>query len=82
MFPPTTRGWRRTRPWRWLEPCDFNVVQTGAWILLDERPLPEELEAFLNACAAPLYVSFGSMPMHAVAGWADGGASRGLRRRL
>ena len=29
----------------------------------DERPLPEELEAFLDAGAPPVYVSFGSMPM-------------------
>ncbi len=47
----------------WPEPADFKVVQTGAWILPDERPLPEELEAFLDAGAPPVYVSFGSMPM-------------------
>jgi vancomycin aglycone glucosyltransferase len=47
----------------WPEPADFSVVQTGAWILPDERPLPEELEAFLDAGAPPVYVSFGSMPM-------------------
>jgi len=38
-------------------------VQTGAWILPDERPLPPELEAFLNAGAPPVYVGFGSMPL-------------------
>ena len=47
----------------WPEPADFDVVQTGAWILPDERPLPEELEAFLDAGAPPVYVSFGSMPL-------------------
>src|SRR2546429_173620 len=38
----------------WPEPANFNVVQTGAWILPDERPLPEELEAFLDAGAPPV----------------------------
>ena len=47
----------------WPERAGFDVVQTGAWILPDERPLPEELEAFLDAGAPPVYVSFGSMPL-------------------
>jgi vancomycin aglycone glucosyltransferase len=47
----------------WQETADFNVVQTGAWILPDERPLPDELETFLDAGPAPVYVSFGSMPL-------------------
>ena len=46
-------------PWR--EPADLDVVQTGAWILPDERPLPAELEAFLDAGTPPVYVGFGSM---------------------
>ncbi|MES5817538.1 glycosyltransferase [Streptomyces sp. RG80] len=48
-------------PWR--EPADLDVVQTGAWILPDERPLPQELTAFLDAGEPPVYVGFGSMPM-------------------
>jgi len=48
-------------PWEPTELCD--VLQTGAWILRDERPLPTRLEAFLNAGAPPVYVGFGSMPM-------------------
>lgn len=40
---------------------DLDVVQTGAWILPDHRPLPDDLEAFLNAGAPPVYVGFGSM---------------------
>ena len=48
-------------PWR--EPTDLDVVQTGAWILPDERRLPAELEAFLDAGTPPVYVGFGSMPM-------------------
>ena len=47
----------------WPEPADFDVVPTGAWILPDERPLPEQLEAFLDAGPPPVYVSFGSMPL-------------------
>ncbi|MFJ6619159.1 glycosyltransferase [Kitasatospora sp. NPDC091335] len=39
------------------------VVQTGAWILPDERPLPAGLSAFLAAGEAPVYVGFGSMPL-------------------
>jgi vancomycin aglycone glucosyltransferase len=45
----------------WQEPTDLDVVQTGAWILPDERPLPAELEAFLDAGTPPVYVGFGSM---------------------
>jgi len=44
---------------------DLDVVQTGAWILPDDRPLPDELEAFLDAGAPPVYVGFGSMAAHA-----------------
>jgi vancomycin aglycone glucosyltransferase len=44
---------------------DLDLVQTGAWILPDERPLPDDLEAFLAAGAPPVYVGFGSMAMHA-----------------
>ncbi|MCE4225651.1 glycosyltransferase family 1 protein [Methylobacterium sp. C25] len=51
-------------PWQPTDLCD--VVQTGAWILPDERPLPAELVAFLEAGAAPVYVGFGSMPMQAL----------------
>lgn len=41
------------------------VLQTGAWILPDDRPLAAELSTFLEAGDAPVYVGFGSMPMHA-----------------
>ncbi|SCF81565.1 glycosyltransferase, partial [Streptomyces sp. Ncost-T10-10d] len=59
------------RPWLaadptlgpWLQPADLDVVQTGAWIRLDERPLPADLEAFLDAGTPPVYVGFGSMPI-------------------
>ena len=48
-------------PGPWPEPADLDVVQTGAWILPDERPLPAELEAFLNAGPPSVYAGFGSM---------------------
>ncbi|HEX4587185.1 MAG TPA: glycosyltransferase [Mycobacterium sp.] len=57
------------RPWLAADPTlapwpgspDLDVVQTGAWMLPDERPLPEELVAFLDAGAPPVYVGFGSV---------------------
>jgi vancomycin aglycone glucosyltransferase len=57
------------RPWLAADPTldpwpgspDLDVVQTGAWILPDERPLPADLEAFLDAGTPPVYVSFGSV---------------------
>jgi vancomycin aglycone glucosyltransferase len=60
------------RPWLaadpvlapWKDMTDLDIVQTGAWILPDERPLPEELEAFLDGGEPPVYVGFGSMAMH------------------
>ncbi|MER5968862.1 glycosyltransferase [Streptomyces sp. NPDC002055] len=63
------------RPWLATDPTldplqatpDFDVVRTGAWILPDERPLPAALTAFLDAGTPPVYVGFGSMPMHASA---------------
>ncbi|MFC6880481.1 MULTISPECIES: glycosyltransferase [Actinomadura] len=44
---------------------DLDLVRTGPWILPDERPLPAELEAFLDDGAPPVYVGFGSMAAHA-----------------
>ncbi|MEU6788899.1 glycosyltransferase [Nonomuraea angiospora] len=49
----------------WQETPELDVVQTGAWILPDARPLPADLVAFLDAGEPPVYVGFGSMPMHA-----------------
>lgn len=50
-------------PWAPTELCE--AVQTGAWILPDDRPLPEGLDAFLEAGQPPVYVGFGSMAMAA-----------------
>jgi vancomycin aglycone glucosyltransferase len=59
----TDRPWLAADPTLgpWPETADLDVVHTGAWILPDERPLPAELTAFLDAGAPPVYVGFGSM---------------------
>lgn len=57
------------RPWLAADPTlapwpgspNLDLVQTGAWILPDERPLPADLEAFLDEGTAPVYASFGSV---------------------
>ncbi|MFF4443699.1 glycosyltransferase [Streptomyces sp. NPDC001502] len=61
------RPWLATDPVLdpWLKTPDLDVVQTGAWVLPDERPLPAELVAFLDAGAPPVYVGFGSMAVRA-----------------
>ena len=80
------------RPWLatdrvldpWLPGDGLDVVQTGAWIVPDERPLPAELAEFLADGGPPVYVGFGSMPMHAAADVAEvaGSAVRAHGRRL
>jgi vancomycin aglycone glucosyltransferase len=37
------------------------VVQTGAWIMHDERPLSREVDAFLGRGEPPVYFGFGSI---------------------
>lgn len=57
------------RPWLaadpvlapWQQPAPLDVVQTGAWIRPDDRPLPPDLEEFLDAGDPPVYVSYGSL---------------------
>jgi len=45
----------------WPEASDAAVVQTGAWILPDERPLAGALLEFLDAGEPPVYFGFGSL---------------------
>ncbi|MEU1508407.1 glycosyltransferase [Kitasatospora sp. NPDC005748] len=47
----------------WQRPAELDVVQTSAWVLPDERPLPADLVEFLDAGAPPVYVGFGSVPV-------------------
>ncbi|GAA1222594.1 glycosyltransferase [Kitasatospora nipponensis] len=58
----TDRPWLAADPvlGPWPEPADPDVVQTGAWILPDRRPLSPELTAFLAGGEPPVYVGFGS----------------------
>lgn len=56
---PVLGPWPEPAP----EPSGRGVSQTGAWIKPDERPLPADVEAFLEAGAPPVYVGFGSMPL-------------------
>lgn len=48
-------------PWQSNELCD--AVQTGAWVLPDDRPLSPDLLAFLTAGEPPVYAGFGSMTL-------------------
>ncbi|HLH23650.1 MAG TPA: glycosyltransferase [Chloroflexota bacterium] len=59
----TDRPWLAADPTLgpWPDPADQPVVQTGAWILPDTRPLSPELEAFLDAGEPPVYFGFGSI---------------------
>lgn len=57
------------RPWLAADPvlapafplAGMEVLQTGAWMLSDPTPLPDELENFLSDGAPPVYLGFGSM---------------------
>jgi vancomycin aglycone glucosyltransferase len=60
---------------------DSAVFQTGAWLLPDERPLPPEVEAFLDAGDPPVYFGFGSMRVPADLGRVVIQAARALGRR-
>ena len=62
-FTFTDRPWLAADPTLgpWQQTPELDVVHTGAWILPDERPLPDDLLAFLDAGEPPVYVGFGSM---------------------
>ncbi|TPI19690.1 glycosyltransferase [Mesorhizobium sp. B4-1-1] len=66
-------------PWPGSDLID--AVQTGAFLLRDERPLPDGLEAFLDAGPPPVYLGFGSISVAREAGAAAIAAIRakGLR---
>lgn len=71
VFEPVRDHVFTRRPWLaadpvlgpWVPTDMTDAVQTGAWILPDDRPLAADLEAFLGAGEAPVYVGFGSMAM-------------------
>ncbi len=57
------------RPWLAADPSlapwpgssDLSVYQSGAWLIEDDRPLSNEIEAFLAAGEPPVYFGFGSL---------------------
>lgn len=57
------------RPWLaadktlgpWPDSDDNTVVQTGAWLVADDRPLSPEIEAFLSNGEPPIFFGFGSI---------------------
>ena len=61
----TERPWLASDPelFPWQDQTDLDLAVTGSWILPDERPLPADLEAFLEAGEPPVYVGFGSMAL-------------------
>jgi vancomycin aglycone glucosyltransferase len=59
----TDRPWLAADPILapWPSSAEFDVLQTGAWILPDKRALPTDLAAFLDAGAPAVYISMGSV---------------------
>lgn len=77
------------RPWLAADPVlgpipatrGLRVVQTGAWLLEDPAPLPDDLERFLSSGEPPIYFGFGSMRGREETGRAMIEAARALGRR-
>ncbi|MFI7040144.1 glycosyltransferase [Microbispora rosea] len=80
----TDRPWLAADPTLgpWPEPADIGVVQTGAWILPDRRPLPPELERFLDDGEPPVCVGFGSVRAPRDIARTTVAAARALGRRV
>lgn len=59
----TDRPWLASDPTLgpWTDPSDDRVFQPGAWIVADERPLPKDVEQFLDRGEPPVYFGLGSM---------------------
>jgi len=66
----------------WPDPTDNRVIQTGAWILPDERPLPRDLDRFLESGEPPIYFGFGSTRAPEEVGPVILHAARALGRRV
>lgn len=79
----TDRPWLASDPTLapWPDPGDDAVLQTGAWILPDQRSLSPEIETFLETGEPPLYFGFGSMRAPQDLGHAMIGAARARGRR-
>ena len=80
----TDRPWLAADPTLapWPEPGDPHVLQTGAWIMRDERPASPELEEFLEDGGPPVYFGFGSIRAPQGLSRAMVEAARALGRRV
>jgi vancomycin aglycone glucosyltransferase len=58
------------------------IFETGAWVLADNRPLPPDVEAFLEQGDPPIFVGFGSMPASGDASRILIGAARAAGHRI
>jgi vancomycin aglycone glucosyltransferase len=58
------------------------IFQTGAWVLADDTPLSEDVEAFLEGGERPILVGFGSMPTAGDVGRRLIAAARAVGRRI
>lgn len=58
------------------------LFQTGAWVLTDNRPLPPDVEAFLEGGEPPIFAGFGSMPASGEVSRVLVAAARASSRRL
>jgi len=65
----------------WPGSPEYQVFQTGAWILSDARPLSREIEVFLNSGDPPIFFGFGSMRAAQDVGKSLIGAARAVGRR-
>jgi vancomycin aglycone glucosyltransferase len=65
----------------WPDPDDGAVIQTGAWLWEDDRPLSPEPEKFLDAGTPPVYFGFGSMRAQPDLAHVMVNAARALGRR-
>ncbi|RAY12789.1 glycosyltransferase [Actinomadura craniellae] len=77
----TDRPWLAADPTLGPWPGDLDVVQPGAWIWPDRRPLEPELEAFLDGGEPPVCFGFGSIRATPDLAEAMVGSARALGRR-
>lgn len=65
----------------WPTPSELDVLQTGAWLMADDRPLADDVQRFLAAGAPPILFGFGSIrrPRASGAGMIDAARRLGYR---
>jgi vancomycin aglycone glucosyltransferase len=80
----TRRTWLATDPVLGPAPetPGREIFQTGTWVFADRRPLPEDLDAFLQRGEPPIFVGFGSMPAAGALAHRLIDAARAVGRRI